>query len=50
MGLVVVQSVVRNMFVGNIAVESTLGSGTTVVITLPLPTQRTIDRVGRESA
>jgi signal transduction histidine kinase len=50
MGLVVVQSVVRNMFVGNIAVESTLGSGTTVVITLPLPAQRTIDRVGRESA
>jgi signal transduction histidine kinase len=38
------------MFVGNIAVESTPGSGTTVVITLPLPAQRTIDRVGRESA
>jgi signal transduction histidine kinase len=50
MGLVVVQSVVRNMFVGNIAVDSQLGGGTTVVITLPIPAQRTIDRVGRESA
>jgi len=50
MGLVVVQSVVRNMFVGNIAIDSQLGGGTTVVITLPIPAQRTIDRVGRESA
>jgi signal transduction histidine kinase len=50
MGLVVVQSVVRNMFVGNIAVESKLGGGTAVLITLPIPTQRTIDRVGHQSA
>jgi signal transduction histidine kinase len=50
MGLVVVQSVVRTMFAGNITVDSTLGGGTTVRITLPIPAQRTIDRVGRQSA
>jgi signal transduction histidine kinase len=51
MGLVVVQSVVRNMFGGSIAVDSKLGGGTTVIVTLPLPAQRAIDLVaGRESA
>lgn len=43
MGLVVVQSVVRNMFAGSIAVDSTLGTGTTITVTLPIPPQRSID-------
>ena len=43
MGLVVVQSVVRSMFAGSIDVQSTLGTGTTVVVTLPIPPQRTVD-------
>ena len=43
MGLVVVQSVVRSMFAGSIAVESRVGTGTTVTITLPIPAQRSID-------
>ena len=40
MGLVVVQSVVRSMFAGSVAVRSTLGSGTTMEVTLPIPPQR----------
>jgi signal transduction histidine kinase len=40
MGLVVVQSVVRNMFGGSITVDSALGVGTTVAVTLPIPPQR----------
>src|SRR5882672_2940981 len=43
MGLVVVQSVVRNMFAGSVAVDSTVGTGTTVTVTLPIPTQRAVD-------
>jgi signal transduction histidine kinase len=43
MGLVVVQSVVRNMFAGSVAVESTVGTGTTVTVTLPIPAQRAVD-------
>ena len=43
MGLVVVQSVVRNMFAGSIAVQSKLGVGTTVTVTLPIPPQRSLD-------
>jgi signal transduction histidine kinase len=43
MGLVVVQSVVRNMFAGSIAVESSVGTGTTVTINLPIPAQRSVD-------
>ena len=44
MGLVVVQSVVRNMFGGSIAVNSKVGVGTTVTVTLPIPSQRSVDR------
>jgi signal transduction histidine kinase len=43
MGLVVVQSVARNMFAGSVAVRSTVGSGTTMEITLPIPSQRSVD-------
>jgi len=43
MGLVVVQSVVRNMFGGSIAVNSKVGVGTTVTVTLPIPPQRSMD-------
>ena len=45
MGLVVVQSVVRNMFAGNIAVDSTVGKGTTMSVTIPIPPQRSVDSV-----
>jgi len=40
MGLVLVQDVVRNMFGGNIALDSTVGAGTTVTLALPIPPQR----------
>jgi len=43
MGLVVVQSVIRNMFAGSIAVNSKVGAGTTVTVTLPIPPQRSLD-------
>ena len=43
MGLVVVQSVVRNMFGGSIAVDSTVGGGTTMAVSFPLPPQRSLD-------
>jgi signal transduction histidine kinase len=43
MGLVVVQSVVRNMFAGSIAVDSTVDKGTTITVTIPIPTQRSVD-------
>ncbi len=43
MGLVVVQSVVRNMFGGSIAVQSKVGTGTTVTVTLHIPAQRSVD-------
>jgi len=43
MGLVVVQSVVRNMFAGSINVESRPGGGTTVTVSLPVPPQRSLD-------
>ena len=43
MGLVAVQSVVRNMFAGSIAVDSKVGTGTTVTVTLPIPAQRSAD-------
>jgi signal transduction histidine kinase len=44
MGLVVVQSVVRNMFAGSITVDSKLGTGTTITVTLPVPPQRSVDQ------
>jgi len=50
MGLVVVQSVVRNMFGGSIAVDSKIGVGTTVIVTLPIPPQRSIDVTGGPGA
>src|SRR5205814_3238378 len=52
MGLVVVQSVVHNMFGGSIAVDSRPGGGTTVTVTLPVPPQRSVDarRAGEPSA
>jgi signal transduction histidine kinase len=43
MGLVVVQSVIRNMFAGSIAVDSKVGVGTTITVTLPIPPQRSVD-------
>jgi len=43
MGLVVVQSVVRNMFGGSIVVDSKPGAGTTMTVNLPIPVQRTVD-------
>ncbi|MGH7548050.1 MAG: sensor histidine kinase [Gemmatimonadales bacterium] len=43
MGLVVVQSVVRNMFGGSIKVDSAPGKGTTVSVSFPLPAQRSLD-------
>src|SRR6266513_4167446 len=43
MGLVVVQSVVRNMFAGSVAVDSAVGTGTTVTVTLPIPAQRVVE-------
>jgi signal transduction histidine kinase len=48
MGLAVVQSIVRNMFAGRIAVESALGKGTTVTVTIPIPPQRSVDAVSEE--
>lgn len=49
MGLVVVQSVVRNMFAGSIAVESTLGRGTRITLRLPVPPQRSVDARGHRA-
>jgi len=43
MGLVLVQEVVRNMFGGHVAVDSTVGVGTTFTISLPIPPQRSAD-------
>ena len=45
MGLAVVQSIVRNMFAGRVAVDSALGKGTTVTVTIPIPPQRSVDAV-----
>jgi len=52
MGLVVVQSVVRNMFGGTITFDSRPGAGTTVTVTIPVPPQRSVDarRPGEPSA
>jgi signal transduction histidine kinase len=44
MGLVVVQSVVRNMFAGSIAVDSKVGAGTTMTLRFPIPPQRSVDQ------
>jgi signal transduction histidine kinase len=44
MGLVRVQDVVRTMFGGSVAIDSRLGTGTTVTMSLPIPPQRTGDR------
>jgi signal transduction histidine kinase len=44
MGLVAVQSVVRTMFAGGITVESAVGAGTTVTVSLPIPAQRLAGR------
>jgi hypothetical protein len=41
MGLVRVLDVVRTMFGGSIAVDSRLGAGTTITLSLPIPPQRT---------
>jgi signal transduction histidine kinase len=49
MGLVRVQDVVRTMFGGNIAIDSRLGAGTTVTMSLPIPPQRTADRSAEAS-
>src|SRR5437867_2628504 len=43
LGLVVVQSVVRNMFGGSVTVDSTVGGGTTMAVSFPLPPQRSVD-------
>ena len=40
MGLVLVQDVVQNMFGGTITVESVVDIGTTIVVALPIPAQR----------
>jgi signal transduction histidine kinase len=45
-----VQSVVRNMFAGSIAVNSKVGVGTTVTVTLPIPPQRSVDPQAVEGA
>jgi len=50
MGLVVVQSVVRNMFAGSIAVDSRVGAGTTMIVSLPIPSQRSVERADAEGA
>jgi signal transduction histidine kinase len=52
MGLALVQDVVRNRFGGSVAVETAVGVGTTVTLTLPIPPQRTVDPQAprRESA
>ena len=43
MGLALVRDVVRNMFSGNVAVDSAVGVGTTVTVSLPIPPQRAGD-------
>jgi signal transduction histidine kinase len=48
MGLAVVQSIVRNMFAGRVAVDSALGKGTTVTVTIPIPPQRSVDAVSEQ--
>jgi len=42
-GLAMVRDVVRNMFGGNVAVESSVGVGTTFTLVLPIPPQRVGD-------
>ena len=42
-GLALVQDVVRTMFGGNVSVKSAVGVGTTVTISLPVPSQRAVD-------
>ena len=42
-GLSLVRDVVQNMFGGTVTVESTVNVGTTVTLTLPIPTQRAGD-------
>jgi signal transduction histidine kinase len=44
MGLVVVQNVVRTMFGGSVKFESSVGHGTTVTVSLPVPPQRAADQ------
>ena len=36
-------NLIRNMFAGSVAVDSTVGGGTTVTVTLPIPAQRAVD-------
>ena len=43
MGLALVNDVVRNMFGGHVAVDSVVGVGTTVTLSLPIPPQRAAD-------
>ena len=43
MGLALVSDVVRNMFGGHVAVDSVVGVGTTVTLSLPIPPQRAAD-------
>lgn len=40
MGLTVVRETARQMFGGEVNVESALGKGTVVTVTLPIPQQR----------
>jgi signal transduction histidine kinase len=46
MGLSLVRDVIHNMFTGTVAVESTVNVGTSVTMTLPIPTQRAGDPQG----
>ena len=50
MGLVAVQSVVRNMFAGSITVDSKVGAGTTMSVRLPIPAQRSADQHAEREA
>src|SRR5260370_14636642 len=49
MGLVLLQSVVGNMFACTIAVESKIGTGTTLVVRLPVPAQRSTPREAKDA-
>jgi signal transduction histidine kinase len=50
MGLVMVQDVVRTMFGGSITFESAVGTGTTAILTLPIPPQRGVDPLATQVA
>jgi signal transduction histidine kinase len=50
MGLFMVQDVVRNMFGGNVSLESSVGAGTTATVALPIPPQRAADPAATQAA